>query len=285
MNKPQYFEVGDEVDLNALDSLIQESFRAVFDKSVKQTKRYLDTFDFRLCNEGIYLLCDRKSIILHNSHFDKPIAELPSGDSNDPHFWWELPSSALRDELEPRIDVRALMPIINIEKVSTPVRILNRDEKTVITLTIENIRPVGSEGGSVALFCIKPVRGYEKELNEFKLCLESIDLKESKGDYLRTLLLSAGKDPKDYSSKLKVGLTPGLSSYEALRTIMKSLLRTIKLNEEGIVKDIDIEFLHDFRVAVRRTRSALSQIKGVLPAEDTEHFKQRFSRLGKMTTS
>ena len=49
----------------------------------------------------------------------------------------------------------------------------------------------------------------------------------------------------------------------------------MKANEAGIKADIDTEFLHDYRIAIRRTRSALSQIRNVFPAEVTEHFKQR----------
>lgn len=282
MEKTDYYELGDSIDKKDLSERISAEYKAIFGKSVKQKKRYLDTFDFRLCTDGVYLLCDRKSFILHNSHFNKPIAELPSEGKKEPKFWWELPSCALRDELKERIDVRALLPVIEVEKTSTPARILNEDEKTVITLTIEEIKATG-DGGKVAHLCLRPIRGYGRELAEFKSYLTGLSLKESQGDYLKTLLTSIGKDPKDFSSKLKITLTPELTSFEALKIIMTTLLRTIKLNEEGILRDIDIEFLHDFRVAVRRTRSALSQIKGVFPEQATEHFKERFSRLGKMT--
>jgi len=54
----------------------------------------------------------------------------------------------------------------------------------------------------------------------------------------------------------------------------------IKSNEEYVKQDIDTEFLHDFRVSIRRTRSALSQIKYVFSAEATEHFKQNFATIG-----
>jgi len=57
----------------------------------------------------------------------------------------------------------------------------------------------------------------------------------------------------------------------------------MRVNEFGIIQDIDTEFLHDFRVAVRRTRSALGQIKEVFPAEDTNGFKAKFSEIGKAT--
>ena len=50
-----------------------------------------------------------------------------------------------------------------------------------------------------------------------------------------------------------------------------------------IPKDIDVEFLHDFRVAVRRTRSLLVQIKGALEPVATRHAKSEFSWLGRAT--
>ena len=57
----------------------------------------------------------------------------------------------------------------------------------------------------------------------------------------------------------------------------------MRQNEAGIRADWDTEFLHDFRVAIRRTRSALSQIKGVLPVDAVEHFKDAFRELGRST--
>jgi CHAD domain-containing protein len=54
-------------------------------------------------------------------------------------------------------------------------------------------------------------------------------------------------------------------------------------NEEGTRRDLDSEFLHDFRVSIRRTRSALTQIREVHPAEDVERFKEEFRWLGAET--
>jgi CHAD domain-containing protein len=65
--------------------------------------------------------------------------------------------------------------------------------------------------------------------------------------------------------------------------ILRDLLRTMLANEEGTRQDLDSEFLHDFRVAVRRTRSALSQVKGVLPPDDVEPFRRELSWLGSAT--
>ena len=52
---------------------------------------------------------------------------------------------------------------------------------------------------------------------------------------------------------------------------------------EGIKNDIDTEFLHDFRVAIRRTRSVLGQMKAVFPADVTARFQKDFAYVGNMT--
>lgn len=52
---------------------------------------------------------------------------------------------------------------------------------------------------------------------------------------------------------------------------------------QGTVDDIDPEFLHDLRVAVRRTRSVLAQGKGVLPAVARRSYQEGFGCLGSVT--
>ena len=61
------------------------------------------------------------------------------------------------------------------------------------------------------------------------------------------------------------------------------MLKAIKENEQGKIADTDSEFLHDFRVAVRRTRAGLSQLKGVLPDNITAYYAGFFSWLGQIT--
>ena len=65
--------------------------------------------------------------------------------------------------------------------------------------------------------------------------------------------------------------------------ILRHLLAALKANEAGLRADLDSEFLHDFRVAVRRTRSALGQVKGIFPPEVVDRFAPRFAWLGQIT--
>ena len=61
-------------------------------------------------------------------------------------------------------------------------------------------------------------------------------------------------------------------------------LEVIESTVEGIVTDVDTEFLHDFRVAVRRTRSVLKLLGGVLPAGTAKRVGAEFRWLGDVTT-
>ena len=92
-----------------------------------------------------------------------------------------------------------------------------------------------------------------------------------------------GRKPNDYSSKLNVNLDPDMRADIAAKYIYSHLLKAIKDNEQGTIADTDSEFLHDFRVAVRRTRAGLSQLKNLLPDGINASYVDFFSWLGQIT--
>jgi CHAD domain-containing protein len=55
------------------------------------------------------------------------------------------------------------------------------------------------------------------------------------------------------------------------------------MNVDGAVADLDLEFLHDLRVSVRRSRAALSQVKGVFPPAAVARYREDFGGLGRIT--
>ena len=61
--------------------------------------------------------------------------------------------------------------------------------------------------------------------------------------------------PGDYTSKLKLRLDPASTALDAVVTVLRALLATMLVNEPGTRADVDSEFLHDYRVAVRRSRA------------------------------
>nr|WP_305910097.1 CHAD domain-containing protein [Methylomarinum sp. Ch1-1]MDP4523050.1 CHAD domain-containing protein [Methylomarinum sp. Ch1-1] len=92
-----------------------------------------------------------------------------------------------------------------------------------------------------------------------------------------------GRKPADYSAKLAIQLDPKMRADLSCKYIYSHLLQAIKVNEAGTIDAIDSEFLHDFRVAVRRTRAGLSQLKRVLPAAVVGRNAEFFAWLGQIS--
>jgi CHAD domain-containing protein len=69
----------------------------------------------------------------------------------------------------------------------------------------------------------------------------------------------------------------------AARMILLALLEAIEANVDGTIGDLDVEHLHDLRVACRRSRSAISQLKGVLPRDEVARFTADLEWLGRVT--
>src|SRR5205814_6144881 len=84
--------------------------------------------------------------------------------------------------------------------------------------------------------------------------------------------------------KISVQLDPHQPAAVAVATVLASLLDTLEANVPGTIADIDTEFLHDLRIAVRRTRSALKLAGDVLPAGLAARFRPGFKWLGDLTT-
>jgi CHAD domain-containing protein len=65
--------------------------------------------------------------------------------------------------------------------------------------------------------------------------------------------------------------------------VLRNLLASIHDNLPGTLDETDPEFLHDLRVALRRTRSVLAEGKGVLPDDVRARFRADFAELAAAT--
>jgi CHAD domain-containing protein len=112
---------------------------------------------------------------------------------------------------------------------------------------------------------------------------------------LTDALNAVGRHPGDYSNKVAATITGQMPAAEAAATILLRLLDTIEANVPGVLRDIDTEFLHDLRVSVRRTRSALKLFGDALAApltaqgsaltgDELARFTAEFKWVGDLTT-
>lgn len=282
-NKSEFYSLPQDLDRSGFLRRITTDKNFVLSAPEKKREEFFDTFDRRLHSANLTLIKEGASYHLKSLVDGSTVATVEQKNST-PKFWWDFPKCALRSELKPHCSIRALLSLANIERSVTTLRLQNEDKKTVLFLHLKDLRLLdGARSHDTLVIQIKPVRGYEQEAKEFKNYILSLGLKPSSGDLLSQAASYHGKYPLDYSSKINVHLRPDMKSEQAAKIIFTNLLETMRVNEFGIKEDIDTEFLHDFRVAVRRTRSALSQIKAVFSPGDTEKYKSSFSEIGKAT--
>ena len=249
---------------------------------VTETVRYFDTFDWRLYRKGLALIQAGNAVYLQRISDGKyPLVrdqiEMKSCDLEG-RFWWMFPEGELRDTLQDALSIRALLLRAQVTQKICGFGVLNADEKTVVRLFLTH---TSTENGHVATLTLRSVRGYERDFENMRR--RFLDVAHAAEDGFERVMNLAGCVPGDYSSKLNLDLSHEASGREATCEILQCLHDVMRQNEAGIRADWDTEFLHDFRVAIRRTRSALSQIKGVLPVDAVEHFKDAFRQLGRST--
>jgi len=252
-------------------------------------RTWLDTFDWRLFRAGLNLECTvgrgRSELVLTARDGEPVAAEVASG-MRWPAKIGDLPVGAVREHLAPIVGVRALLPLAQAAGVQARRRALNADDKTIAVLTIDQMaltRPRRADvPGRVA---ISPLRGYQAQASRFADALAlAPGIAAAELSSFESALCAADRKPGDYTSKIDVKLTASMPAALALCTVLARLFETALANVPGTIRDIDIEFLHDLRIAVRRTRSVLKLAGAVLPAGLTGRNRPEFKWLGDLTT-
>lgn len=246
----------------------------------------LDTFDWRLFENDLVLCRNRGRYALEDGVGRGYCTG--SGSRKNYPFWRDLEPGKLRDLLAPVADIRALMVQFELERQTVSYRLLNRDEKTVLRLArIDTTVSREGEGTRTmtSLVHIRPLRGYDKPYRNLCSLLEKEGFREAGQEYSfsEAVLALFEIDPVKTSSKFVVTLEKDETVGQAVRDICLQLKGAMLLNFPGIQDDVDSEFLHDFRVAVRRTRSLLTLLKKQLPKEEIRVYQDELRWLGSVT--
>ena len=133
-------------------------------------------------------------------------------------------------------------------------------------------------------FCqIRPLLGYEAESTRVVKHLTSRGATTSGKGPLEVLLLHAKLEPERYTLKPSFGLTPETLAREAVGRIGRTIMEIADRNVPGILKDHDTEFLHDYRICLRKIRSVLSLVKDVYPVDETQRMRKILGDLARQT--
>jgi len=286
----QEFIIDNDIDINNLLHVLNKNINAVSAPPQLLQRTCYDTFDWRVYGSKAVLEAEingKQHELLWRS-LDDGGQRLHIALARAPRFAWDIPQGQLHDKLTPVLEMRELLPLVNISSRIHALRVLDKLEKTVARIQIEENRIRRRKGGKTVAqdnrVVVLPVKGYQKAFSKVVKTFADMSLQPAVEDLMLKALAVTGQQPGSYSSKLDLQLDPGMRADHATRSILLRLLDIIEENEAGTRRGTDTEFLHDFRVAVRRTRSALTQIKGVLPSTVLNRYKREFAWLGQITT-
>ncbi len=265
------------VDAEAVAAALRPTFTVTAGAEQTVSHTWLDTFDWRLHSAGISLqFADGGPLVLQLP--DGVRLQAPRAGLKWPAQANDLPVGPLRDALAPLIAPRALMPVVTVRSTSQEARVLDAEEKTVARLRTESVDDGTSE------LRIQPLRGYDAEADRIARLLTRVDGFSAVSATPYDLALTHASRSPANGSRPSVKLQPETSAAVAIAEMLTEFAAAIEENVPGTIASIDTEFLHDLRVAVRRTRSILKLVGDVLPDQLAERFAPDFKWLGDLTT-
>jgi CHAD domain-containing protein len=268
---------GGPITPEAVAAALTDEFSVGFGAASAVRDADLDTFDRRLGAAGFSLhhLSDSlgQRLVLIAPDAGAPLT-MRIANVRWPALVTDLPAGAVREAVAPLVTIRALM--VQDEQIRRIRRgeLRNGDQKIIARLELEE-KATGPMAAPARL-SVNPLRGYGGEARRAV-----------------HLLAAAGLRPvrpaRDGSTRGDPGVrrVPILRSAPATALLVaewSAYLAVMRANLPGVIDDVDTEFLHDFRVAVRRTRSTLKLGRPALPKDVTDQWEPALRWLGGLTT-
>ena len=273
---------------NGMADALRTRFQLAAGGSRRLRRVWLDTFDWRLYRAGNTL-----EYISGPGTHELALA-MPDGEriaAAVPRMSWPrmpgaVPAGLVGERVAPIAGIRALLPVAAAASTRRNLRVLDGEGKIVVRVTVD-YGSVGGRAGSAfpPRLMVTPVRGYDAQAGRVERLLAGLPgVTAADGSVFELALAAAGRRAGDYSSQVDVALTPAMTAGAAVAAVLVRLLDIAEANVDGVIRDIDTEFLHDLRVAVRRTRAALKLAGDALPADLAARFAPEFRWLGQLTT-
>jgi CHAD domain-containing protein len=260
-------------------------YAVAMDPPVATRRMWLDSVDLRLYRSGMALTAvegpDGGGCMLELSRTDGATVTAGPDTLDWPRLPARLPDD-LRPHLEPVLGVRALLPMVEASGTSVTGRLLDVEGKTVLRLIHERPGTIsGSRDRLPGGLWLIPLRGYDAAGECAARIAHGAGLVPDAPSRYPAALRAAGVDPDAPSRPV---METGLPARVAVARVLLSFLGELEAAVDGTVSDVDIEFLHDLRVAVRRSRSAVKLLGDVLPPALVAWVAPQLKLLGDLTT-
>lgn len=284
MTRPATFDVAGHEDAT-IESLTVIGF--AFGAPQSTTTTLLDTFDGRLNRAGLRLqVTESDRIHLELSGAGTRPAHITVDTA--PRVPTDLPRGPFSARIAALVDVRALLPQVQVRSRLTRGVLRDAAGKVVAIAEFRDFVQITDRpaiGWPTATIEIHEIPDYAKHTKSSVKALRSHGVDKLGSDTLTLCAAAAGVNLVGFTATATVPLDPAMAAIDGFRQVLANLAATISANWQGTVDQTDPEFLHDLRIAVRRTRTVLTAAKQVLPAAIVDHARDEFAWLADLTST
>ena len=217
-----------------------------------------------------------------------PEVVVPTSDA--PRLADDVPAGPLRARVAKMLDGRVLQPRVVVTTTVSDARRTNRADKATAVVRVHSHAGAGIDAAEQValpwseLIEVVELVGYESAAADVRDALDAAGWEAVPGDVVDVAAAWLEIDLGDRTVTPGVPLDPTMAALDAYRAVLANLRDAMVSTWEGTATDLDSEYLHDFRVAVRRTRSVLGAAKDVVPEDVRTAGGDGFKWLGDATT-
>ena len=259
---------------SAVNQLVQSSIHGLEPEllTLDEVEPYtaLDDFDQALRLAGQLLIKTKDTLEL----IDNDGQALTQAFKGTVAFPGDIPDGALDQGLKSLSSLRRLMPIGTGLRQHAELSLHDKDR--AVHCRIALVFLTGDQGGAAAVATFPATTDYPESLNLVRERMLELHATEFDGRELVNTLLPIRQL---YDAKPDVAVPTDSSAYDAVNDVISALIPVARANEPGIIADHDTEFLHDYRIQLRKIRSILSMFKKVHDKPQATQLKSDFAAI------
>ncbi|NWH04746.1 CHAD domain-containing protein [Desulfobacter latus] len=266
MNLPasQTFMLSAGINVKKINTILKDANMTLAGNACEpEAGTVLDTFDAAVHKSDALLIQTASDLVTICWSGDVIAQAAPESEWQ---FARDLPQGPVRDLLLDLSPLRAFIPEAQVSIVRDIFSLLDDEQKTCCRVETVSL----SRGGNTwSWLRTRPMRGYKDSHALICDILKKMEKSELPAEVLKLKV-------SDYTSKPVIRLSENDPARKSLCTIVQAFLQVTRRNEPGLINDLDTEFLHQWRVSLRKVRSVLTLFKGVVATETLDRLKQDF---------
>ncbi|OIQ31312.1 MAG: hypothetical protein BM562_08395 [Alphaproteobacteria bacterium MedPE-SWcel] len=233
--------------------------------------RILDSHDQKLRQTGRALLQSGDQLTLLEA--DHAPRCQPAGRGGD--FPSDLPDGPVRKLTQKLFPLRCFLSQATGHMQHSLLRVVGDEHKTRFQAEVARFQRC-TDDAPVHVVTFSQPPGEERALASMRRALMAHGAVDWTAERFATALALGAVS---YVAKPETIFAEGDTAFDVAVQIIGNYIAVARANEAGIIADLDSEFLHDYRIALRKIRSVLSLFPGVFDSVETAELKATFAAL------